>query len=273
LEQAREFVWRVDDDEMPEPETLARLLGHMGPGVGAVAPLVIIPRYARIGLPSVASGAIADCLFAPNPQWFFHDGRLLEVEHLYSSFVYRREAGLAAGGFCLELSPIASREETLFSFGLKQAGYRLLVDTSALIWHLQNPEGGIRAYRGPQAVEALRHDERIFLDRMQRAGVEMVRPLLITLDAAERDHRDFLRRLPELRARLGDGHLFVAARHPRMLEGAPAKVIPLAEKALLSYFREIDLDGRPLALGPARPSRPRAEAPLSFYMPAKRPGA
>ena len=38
-----QFVWRLDDDEIAEPNVLAGLLKHMKEGVGAVAGAVVMP--------------------------------------------------------------------------------------------------------------------------------------------------------------------------------------------------------------------------------------
>jgi hypothetical protein len=54
---------------------------------------------------------------------------------------------------------VAHREETLYTYGIYQKGYKLLVVPNAITWHLKNPEGGIRSETKKELYE---HDEAIF---------------------------------------------------------------------------------------------------------------
>lgn len=178
-----EWVWRLDDDAIPEPNVLENLYKHINPSVGAVAGTVFNPQSPIVALNS--SGKIDDLEKEPNIQWGLIE-KPKEVEHLYSTFLYR--AG--AHDFNLGLSRVAHREETLFSFGLYQKGYKLLVVPNAVSWHLKNPQGGIRdgSKEGMFA-----HDEFIFSN-----FVRFRNHTIVVLNSGLGDHIVFSRVLRDI---------------------------------------------------------------------------
>src|ERR1035437_6706918 len=91
------YVWRIDDDEVPEPTVLTSLVAHMTSGVGAVAGAVVTPGQNQPG----GTNKMEDIFDTPNLQWAIGN-QVKEVEHLYSSFLYR--PGIAK--YNLELSQI-----------------------------------------------------------------------------------------------------------------------------------------------------------------------
>jgi hypothetical protein len=149
-EKGYEFVWRVDDDCRPEQNVLENLLSHMTPTVGAVGGSILTPPYAPV---VNATGKIEDIYSEPNIQWdMIREVR--SVDHLHCSFLYR--AGIQ--DYNLGLSRVAHREETLFTYGLQQKGYEILVVPDAVTWHMKYNNGGIRSDNR----ELFEHDERIF---------------------------------------------------------------------------------------------------------------
>ena len=147
-----EWVWRVDDDAIPEPNVLEELYSHVGEFVGAVGGSVLTPPY----MPDTGAvtGLIDNIDSEPNIQWgVIHDTK--SVGHLHCTFLYR--AGIV--DYNLGLSRVAHREETLFTYGLHQKGYEILVVPNAVTWHMKNPEGGIRSETRKEMYE---HDEQIF---------------------------------------------------------------------------------------------------------------
>ncbi len=88
---------------------------------------------------------------------------LIECEHLYSSYLFRAQAGIDAGGYPTNLSEVGHREETLFSYSMYKQGYQLLLNPNAIAWHYRNLYGGIRWTRGEFNPKSLwDHDEEIF---------------------------------------------------------------------------------------------------------------
>jgi hypothetical protein len=148
-----DWVWRCDDDAIPEPNVLGNLLGYTSiEDVGAVGGSILTPP--NLFDTSKSTGKIADIDTEPNIQW--NDiKKTKEVEHLHCSFLYR--AGVH--DYNLGLSRVAHREETLFTYGLYQKGYKILTVPHAITWHMKNPEGGIRSETKREMYE---HDEQIF---------------------------------------------------------------------------------------------------------------
>lgn len=176
--QDYKFVWRLDDDEVAEPNTLDKYLRLMNDDVGAVGGTVLTRGFGGQG-----SGKIEHIFSSSNVQW--QEGKeIIEVDHLHSTFLYR--AGIV--DYNLELSPVAHREETLFSYELKQKGYRLLVDTSIITHHLKQMTTGIRSHNSEWFYQ---HDEKIFKKKLEEWGIK-----IINLDSGIGDHFAFLNIVP-----------------------------------------------------------------------------
>ena len=151
-----EFIWRIDDDEIAENDALEKMMRNMKDGVGAVGGVVLDPKNVSPlpeGIPYNKIDSIRD---QPNIQWFKQEG-IKRVDHLYSSFLFRKEA--SRHGFCMDLSPAGHREETIFTHSMRRGGWILLVDPEVVIWHFRNPEGGIRTFTDTKFWE---DDEKVF---------------------------------------------------------------------------------------------------------------
>jgi hypothetical protein len=203
---ASEWVWRVDDDCVPEPHVLGTLLQHVTPEVGGVAVSCLTPTWDQS--PRQATGLIAHVDSEPNLQW----GRILQktqVEHLHCSFLYR--AGVC--DYNLGLSRVAHREETLFSWQLHQKGYQLWVVPGAVTWHLKMESGGIRSEDQAQLYD---HDNQIFQNFLRYRD-----HTIVVLDNGMGDHIVFRRLLPLIRnpvvfscyPDIVPGHSIAEARH------------------------------------------------------------
>ena len=147
-----DWVWRVDDDAVPEAKVLENLYRYTTPDIGAIGGSILTPPY--FPDTSKSTGSITDIDLEPNIQWHYID-RCKQVEHLHCSFLYR--AGVY--DYNLGLSRVAHREETLFTWGLHQKGYKVLAVPNAVTWHMKNPQGGIRS---ETKQEMYAHDETIF---------------------------------------------------------------------------------------------------------------
>lgn len=190
-----DWIWRVDDDEIPEPDVLHVLLGHAVEGVGAVGGCVLMPNVGNV--PANVVSKITDP--NQNVQWFRHPSHtVFNVDHLHSTFLYRR----GVEKFNPFLSPAAHREETLFSYGIKRQGFNLVVDTAAVTWHFRDGSGGIRSHSNPQFWE---DDERLFQAQLNEWGVTGDQTKYIVLDAGRGDHvlvKSLIPRLKEKYPRL-----------------------------------------------------------------------
>ena len=196
-----DFVFRIDDDEVAESDTLEKLSKLMEDGVGAVAPLVLMPLAEQLKhsiqyLPTNSDNNSIKNIYAPNIQWFRwfeKDDKVKSVDHLYSCFLYRK--GIAR--FELSLSPVAHREETIFSHSIKRAGYKLLVDSTSVVWHFREEKGGIRSHQNQRFYE---DDEKIFQGYLKAWNVNSDRKFVV-LDNGLGDHYAFKNILPKLRSK------------------------------------------------------------------------
>lgn len=180
-----DWVWRVDDDCIPEPNVLGNLLGYTSlDNVGAVGGAILTPP--NLFDTSGVTGRIYNVDTEPNIQWN-HIKQSKEVEHLHCSFLYR--AGVH--DYNLGLSRVAHREETLFTYGLHQKGYKILAVPHAESLHMKNPQGGIRAETRQEMYE---HDEKIFRNIIGNSG-----KTIVVLNCGLGDHIVFSKILPDIR--------------------------------------------------------------------------
>jgi len=209
------IVHNCDDDETPTPNCLENLLAAMNdPTIGAVGGLVITPN--NVGpRPSFVTNKIEDIYSGFNLQWYRWGGEIEEVDHLYSSFLYRVEAGRKAGGYCKELSPVGHREETMFSHQIKRANYKLLVTPFSLTWHLREDTGGIRSYKD-QSLWV--HDEEIFKKKLKEWNVIPKEFKYIVLDSGIGDHICFKSILPEFKEKNRGKKIIIACCYNEVFE-------------------------------------------------------
>lgn len=179
-----DWVWRCDDDAVPEPNVLENLFKHAKEGVGAVGGAVLTPPH-RFDT-KACSGLIDRIWEEPNIQWATIE-RVKEVEHLHCTFLYR--AGVH--DYNVGLSRVAHREETLFSWGLHKKGYKILVVPEATTWHMKNPQGGIRSETNAGMYD---HDEQIFRNHLAYRD-----KTIVVLNCGMGDHIVFSHVLPEVK--------------------------------------------------------------------------
>lgn len=177
-----EWVWRVDDDTVPEPNVLETLWSYVTPKVGAVGGSILTPPFAPV---IGATGKIENISSEPSIQWDYIS-EVKSVDHLHCSFIYR--AGIH--DYNLSLSRAAFREETLFTYGLKQKGYDILVVPNAVTWHYKNSAGGVR----PETKEMFDRDDEIF-----RNILGFDKQTICVLDNGMGDHIVFKKILPEIK--------------------------------------------------------------------------
>ena len=178
-----EWVWRVDDDAIPEPNVLESLMRYTGPKIGAVGGSVLTPPVIH---QNHATGFIELIDDEPNIQWGIIKERKF-VQHLHCTFLYR--AGVH--DYNLGLSRVAHREETLFTYGLYQKGYAIVVVPDAITWHLKNPNGGIRSETRKDMYD---RDEYIFSNFM-----DLKNNTIVVLNGGLGDHIVFSKVLPKIK--------------------------------------------------------------------------
>ena len=180
-----DWVWRVDDDNIAEPNVLENLLSYIDDTVGAVGGSVLTPNW-DCSEKTKSTGLIEDIDIEPNIQWGYVS-KEQSVDHLHCSFLYR--AGIH--DYNLNLSRVAHREETLFTYGMKTKGYKNLIVPNTITWHLKNQTGGIRSEDKSSLYE---HDENIF-----RSIVKLKDRTVVVLNCGMGDHIVFKHVLPDIK--------------------------------------------------------------------------
>lgn len=221
-----DLIWRVDDDEIPMPDCLEKLLACMVDGVGAVAGLLHHPGGVS-PLPDYVDGSMHDAQVGIHMQWFNFNSQPREVEHLTSTFLYRVDVGRKVGGYPRNLSTVGHREETIFSHSIRRAGWKLIVTPFAKTYHLRQSNGGIRSFNDTSLWE---HDEHVFQSYLAEWGVDGGKPTkMIVIDAGIGDHFAFKATLPKIRAANSDKELVLAVCFPEVFEGDGLKLISIAD--------------------------------------------
>ena len=221
-----EWIWRIDDDEVAEPDVLEKLIKNIKDDVGAIGGLVLDPKGEIQNLPdNINHNKIEEVATAPNIQWFKHEG-VKEVDHLYSSFLFRKKA--AEHGYCTELSPVGHREESIFLYEMKRGGWSILVDPSAITWHYRSPKGGIRSYEDENC---WKHDEEIFKQKMEIWGKNLDKEKIIVLDSGMGDHIAFSSILPELLEKYPN--LYLAVCYPEVFKDFDVRLISIKEADMI----------------------------------------
>lgn len=218
-----DLIFRIDDDEVAEPDVLEKLYNTLTADekCGAVAPAVTLPNPAP--LPSGLNNSI-QMMDLPNMQWFRGTG-VYDADHLYSCFLYRK--GIAK--YELSLSSVAHREESIFTYSIKRAGYSIAVNMDAHVHHFQESKGGIRTFHDGSLWD---HDERIFQGLLNLWGVGTHKRKVIILDNGIGDHYAFKNILPELRSR--HSKITIAACYPDVFwDEEGLNLISIAEAKLM----------------------------------------
>lgn len=233
IECETEWVWRLDDDNIAEPDVLEKLLRAATPTTGAIGGLVLDPS--STGVSEIASNKIEDIYLGMNQQWFMNTKGLQEVDHLYSTFIYRRSAALH--GYHKDLSPVGHREETMFTHTMKILGHQVWLEPSAVTWHYRAAVGGIRQNTDRWMWD---HDEKIFQDYLRKSGVTPRQIKLVVLDNGMGDHWAFKPLIPELKKRYGAG-LVMATCYPEVFKNSGVKQISIAEAKMMCDIEPLNV--------------------------------
>lgn len=225
-----DLIFRIDDDEIAEPNVLEVLLSEMREGVGAVAGLVHHPG--SVGpLPAMLDGSLNDIALGMNIQWF-QLKQPMDVTHLYSSFLYRRSAMRDAGGYPTELSVVGHREESIASHSMHRAGWQLIVTPHAKTWHLREASGGVRSAGNDQSL--WEHDEAIWQQYLATWGVVTPDTRLICCDMGRGDHLLLKGIWNDIRRKHPDTRYTLALCFPDVFDGVPdINIISIAQARLI----------------------------------------
>jgi hypothetical protein len=235
------WIWRNDDDTFAEPTVLEKLLACGDDDkVGAVAGLVINPSGSIEMLPQGLTPTLEN--IGANVQWFTHPSLdPIESEHLYSTFLFKKEA--ASHGYCKDLSPVGHREETIFTYEMFRNGWKLIVTPKAITWHVKQGQGGIRSFHNNP--EHWDHDEKVFKAKLQEWHKEVVKSdvKLIVLDNGMGDHIMFKTILPEIKEKYSNRKIILGVCYPEIFEDDhDVKLISIHESKEMCSRANIDYE-------------------------------
>lgn len=222
-------IWRIDDDEVAEPTCLENLLAEMRESVGAVGGLVHHPGNVE-PLPAMLDGSLNDIALGVNVAWFKLD-KVMEVSHLYSTFLYRRSALRESGGYPKDLSIIGHHEESIASHQMFRAGWKLIVTPKAITHHLRESIGGIRSFNDASLWE---HDEAIWQQYLATWGVVTADTKLIVCDMGLGDHLLLKGIWTDIRRKHPDTKYTLALCYPEVFKDVSGvNVISIAQAKLI----------------------------------------
>ena len=211
LNNTKEFIWRIDDDNILPSKTLEALYKFIKSDstIGAVGPSILDPK--NTGKSKIASNDIKDIYLGVNIQWNWElEITAKEVDHLQgSTFLYRREAG--KHGYNLNLSRVGHREETLFTYEMKRNGWKLYALCGLNTWHMRYGAGGIRSHDDRVLFD---RDESIFKEKLKEWDVKPNEYKFIFLDNGRGDHYAFKRILTNLVDRYTKKKIIIGACYP-----------------------------------------------------------
>lgn len=208
------WVWRIDDDCVAEPNVLETLYSRTDDSVGAVGGSILTPPFQK-GL--ISSGKIENITTEPNIQWD-HITKDQEVDHLHCSYLYRANVE----DFCLELSRVAHREETLHTLGIKKKGYKVIV-VPCITWHYRNRQGGIRSINNDKLYH---NDDQVFYRKLDSWNMAD-QGKLVVLDNGIGDHYAFKHILNKLKIK--HQNLTLAVCFPQVFEDDDVKLISIQD--------------------------------------------
>jgi Glycosyl transferase family 2 len=204
------FIWRIDDDNMLLPDNLEVLYKTItsDPKIGAVGPSIVDPKNPLTS--GLASNKMSDIFLGLNEQWNFRkDIKLKEVEHLQGSTLMYRVA--AASAYENRLSRKGHREETIFTYEMFKAGWKLIAVLGLTTWHFHYQTGGIRSEKNDRMLQS---DEMIFRTKLQEWKVVPTNYKFYFLDSGRGDHYAFKTILPEILNRYKDYKIVIGCCWP-----------------------------------------------------------
>lgn len=173
------LVFRCDDDVTLDSDTLEKLYNEFIKDdkceYAAIGGIMLNPFYPK-EIQKVPSdwrdkiefaGLINPCLLYAQVMLYPDDIKYRDdIQHLYSSYMYRPELLNSIGGFPSGLSSVGYREETYGLYELYLQGYKLKILTNAIGYHWNETHGGCRSVQGEVAQKLYERDEKIFQDRI-----------------------------------------------------------------------------------------------------------
>ena len=166
-----EWIFKTDDDNILETNVLELLSENIDTNVGALSGLILSKKDFNINreieYTSEIYNKVCDIYRYFNIQMCRNqDNTLKRVEHIYSNYLFRKKL---IDRYPLEFAPAGHREDTVTTHSIHRKGYKLFINPSAIIWHLNDTEGGNRNYDYNLTV----NNEKLFLKKLNEWGIHL----------------------------------------------------------------------------------------------------
>jgi hypothetical protein len=180
VERDYKLVYRLDDDITLEPDNIEKIfnefVGDNACLLAAVGGMIYNPSIPRAEQqippnwrtrPEFAGDVDPCCYWAQVLEYPGDIKERTDIKHLYSSYMYRPQLVSSVGGFPSNLSPVASREETIPLYELWLQGNKLKILMGAVAFHHNEQHGGCRSIPSNLAKEAYSNDELAFRSKIK----------------------------------------------------------------------------------------------------------
>lgn len=147
---AMDIVLCVDDDMVPEPDALERMLAHFDRDLDVVAMTPVITNYPlppltqRLVTAVFCRGPLRDDRQPVYWHWRRYAGRLVDVRVLGGGMLALRRAALGATRFDARYRAASLGEDVDLSWALARRGGRLAIATDARVRHERRPRADAR---------------------------------------------------------------------------------------------------------------------------------
>lgn len=238
-----DIIWRLDDDNIPEPDVLEKLLSYWDAKSGAIGTRVWHSNSYIAPLPSFAKAEIGNDIHSFPVAWYNWGEKEepIHVTKMYSTFIYNRWAGIKAGGYPMDLSPVGHHEDDIFGNKILRAGYETFYIPEGLTWHFREGTGGIRSYKDGWLWE---HDDKKLLDYMWNNKIPIKRDKVVILNGGIGDHIVFKSILPEIldKYKKDEWNIILATAHADIFD-EDVETISIAEACVAWGEERIKNDG------------------------------
>ena len=169
-----EYTCRLDDDVLPESDYLDILVDTIKKGydlVSGVTPNLSAPDFGRLTkfvAPVINKHTLdkkGNLIDSKDDCGFQYIDHAVLLTHQFRSCCLYKSSINATFRYPTNLSPIGFREEGYLSLFCITNNLKMVVNTSAIVFHIRSPTGGARA---PDYNEAVKIDDEYFKKYLQR---------------------------------------------------------------------------------------------------------
>ena len=148
-----EYLCRVDDDVILEPDYLERLFKVLDQGYDLASGVTVPCKPTFVREPKYMNGIVNRVILNKKGEYImngddcgtnFTESVILPAHHFRSCALYKSKIHKKANYIPTPLSNHGFREEQIFSYRLLMAGFKIGVDTQAINYHQMTPSGGER---------------------------------------------------------------------------------------------------------------------------------